>query len=438
MMLDSVSLRKRQAIEELSARYDEPIWLLQHRLKSWRLYEDILPPSGKEEEWRRTDLSALSLEGVRLFPGPVTHVPAPRRNGRDGYAGAIVQRDGVTLSRRLASDLERQGIVFSDLHSVAREYPDLFRTYFMTEAVQPIAWKFVALHAALWRGGVFLHVPAGAQTTVPLHAGVGLSRSGGIAVFPHTLIVAEEGSSVTLVEEHASPDDDRPGLSSGVVEILVRDGATVRYIGVQDWGKNVNSFATIRAVLGAESQLELGLVGSGSRVAKDTVEAILGAPGANAKIVGLFLAGGEQHMSYATLQDHRAANTTSDLLFKSVLNDSAHLVWNGLTRIRKGAAESDANQSNRNLLLGENARVAPIPVLEIEAHDVTRCSHGATVSSVDEEQVYYMMSRGLTRQDATQAIVDGFLRQGLECLTPVRGHDGIGRALERRLLAKVA
>ena len=255
---------------------------------------------------------------------------------------------------------------------------------------------------------------------------------------PHTVIVAEEGSSVTLIEEHVSQDDDRPGQSSAVVELLVRDRATVRYIGVQDWGKNVNSFSTIRAVLGADSRLEFGLIGSGSRSAKANVEAVLSAPGASANIVGLFLAGGEQHMAYSTLQDHLAPSTTSDLLFKSVLKDSSHLVWNGLTRIHKGAAESDANQSNQNLLLGENAGVAPIPVLEIEAHDVTRCSHGATVSSVDEEQLYYMMSRGLTRQDATQAIVDGFLRLGLERLTPVSANDGIGRTLERRLLAKVA
>ncbi len=437
-MLDSVSLRKRRAIEELSARSEEPLWLLQHRLKAWRLYEDMMLPSGAEEEWRRTDLSALSLEGVRLFPSAVTHVPAPRRNGRNGYAGEIVQRDGLTLSTKLAVDLERQGIIYSDLQSAAREHPDLFRAYFMTEAVQPIAWKFVALHAALWRGGVFLYVPANVQATVPVHSIVGMERSGGVAVFPHTLIVAEEGSSVTLVEEHASPNDDRPGLSNGVVEILVRDGATVRYIGLQDWGTNVNNFSTLRAVLGADSRLEFGLIGSGGHVTKENVAAILAAPGASAKIVGLFLAGGEQQMSYATLQDHRARNTTSDLLFKSVLRDSARLTWNGLTRIRKGAAESDANQSSRNLLLGESAHVAPIPVLEIEAHDVTRCSHGVTVSSVDEEQLYYMMSRGLTRRDATQAIVDGFLRQGLESLSPVRGDDNIGRALERRLQAKVA
>ena len=435
-MLDSVSPRERQAIEELSARHDEPKFLLEQRLMAWRLYEDMLAPSGTEEEWRRMDLEALNLDGVRLFPGAVTHVPAPSTR-RNGYGGEILQRDGITLSRRLSADATRHGVIFSDLHSAAGDYPDLFRAHFMTEVVQPIAWKFVALHAALWRGGVFVHVPAGVEVDVPLHAAVSLAE-GGAAVFPHTLIIAEEGSSVTLVEEHTSREGTRAGLSSGVVEILVRDGAQVRYVSVQDWGANVNSFSTMRAVLGANSHLELGLIGSGSRMAKSNVEAILSAPGATAQIVGLFLAGGAQQMHISTLQDHRAPNTTSDLLFKSALKDSAQLVWNGLTRIRKGAAESDANQSSRNLLLGENAHVAPIPVLEIEAHDVARCSHGATVSSVDEEQLYYMMSRGLTRQDATQAIVEGFFRQGLERLTPLQDYEAIGRTLERRLLAKAA
>jgi Fe-S cluster assembly protein SufD len=438
-MLDSIPLRDRQAIEELSARREEPSWLLQQRLKAWRLYEDMLPPTGLEEDWRRMDLGVLKLAGVRLFPGAVTYFSAPslRRTAKNGYDGEIIQGDGVALSRWLAIDLERQGVIFSDLQLAAQDHPELFRACFMTEAVQPAIWKLVALHAALWRGGIFLHVPAGVQVTVPLHAGIGFSGAG-VALFPHTLIVAEEGSSVTLIEEHASPNSDRPALSSGVVEIVVRDDATVRYIGVQDWGKNVDSFSTIRAVLERGSSLELGLIGSGGHVTKDDVTATLRASGANAKIVGLFLAGGAQHMSYTTLQDHLAPNTTSDLLLKSVLRDSAHLVWNGLTRIHKGAAESDANQTSRNLLLGEGARVAPIPVLEIEAHDVARCSHGVTVSSVDEEQLYYMMSRGLTREDATQAIIEGFLRQGLESLTPVQRHVRLGRELERRLLTKAA
>jgi Fe-S cluster assembly protein SufD len=433
-MIGSLATGERQAIEELSVSHGEPDWLLQQRLKAWRLYEDMLPPSGEEEEWRRTDMRALSLDGLDLFDSSVPMAGATVRRARNGYGGEIAQSDGEILERRLSPDVERQGIVFSDLHAAAREHPGLFRANFMTEAVQPAAWKLVALHAALWKGGVFLYVPAGAEVTVPLHAAVGASAAN--AVFPHTLVVAEEGSNVTLVEEHASRGRHR--FSSGVVEILVRDRARVRYVAVQDWSRKARNFATIRAIIGQEGRLELGVVGSGGRVTKDSIEAILAAPGGSAEIVGLFVAGGEQHMSYATLQDHRAPSTMSDLLFKSALRDSAQLVWNGLTRIHKGAGGSDANQSSRNLLLGENARVAPIPVLEIEAHDVARCSHGATVSSVDEEQLYYMMSRGLSRQEATQAIVDGFFRQGLARLSLVRGYDAIGRELERRLLAKVA
>ncbi len=435
-MLSSVASREQQAIEEISARHDEPVWLLQHRLKASRLYGDMLLPTGAEEEWRRMDLRAASVDGLDLSAGPSTAASSAASYDEKGYGGQIVQQDGLTLGRRLAPEIERQGVIFRDLHAAAREQPDLFRAHFMTEAVQPIAWKLVALHAALWKGGVFLHVPAGADISVPLHARVGASDAE--AVFPHTLIVAEEGSNVTLVEEHVSDENGRHKFSSGVVEILVRRGAGVRYVGVQAWSRNVNAFATVRAIVDEEGRLELGFIGTGGRITKSNIEVVLSAPGANANVAGLFLASGEQHMNYVTLQDHRGRNTTSDLLLRSAIKDSAQLVWNGLTRIRKGAGESDANQSSRNLLLGENARVAPIPVLEIEAHDVARCSHGATVSSVDEEQLYYMMSRGLSRQEATEAIVDGFFREGLGRLSLVRGHDFVSRFLESRLMVKAA
>jgi Fe-S cluster assembly protein SufD len=437
MMLDSPSAEKRQAIEELSAHHDEPSWLVEQRLKAWHLYEDMLQPTGKEEDWRRIDLSVLDVDNLQLFPGAVSSPVSLGRNGRNDYGGEIVLQDGVTVDRRLSESPQRQNVVFTDLHSATRQFPDDFRDHFMTEAVQPIAWKLVALHAALWQGGVFLRVPAGVEVALPLHALVSKSR-GSESIFPHTLIVAEEGSSVTVIEERVSPKGRRTALSSGVVEILLRENARVRYVGVQDWGDNVNSFATIRAVLASNSHLELGILGTGGRVTKQDLGVVLAGPGAETKIVGLFLAGGEQQMNYTTLQDHVAPNTTSDLLFKSVLKDNARLVWNGLTRIRPDASESDANQTSRNLLLGEKARVAPIPVLEIEAHDVTRCSHGATVSSVDEEQLYYMMSRGLSRRVATQAIIEGFLRQGLGSLTLGQSAPGIVRDLERRLIAKAA
>ncbi len=432
-MLSSVASREQQAIEEIAARNDEPFWLLQHRLKAARLYADMPLPTGREEEWRRVDLRALSVDGLDLLGEPSVVERGPCHNER-GYGGWIAQQDGLTLGRHLSGDIERRGVIFSDLHAAARERPELFRAHFMTEAVQPIAWKLVALHAALWQGGVFAYAPAGVAVELPLHARV--TASDAEAVFPHTLVVAEEGSEISLVEEHAS--EGRHKFASSVVEILVRRGATVRFAIAQDWSRGANAFTTIRAIVDEGGRLEMGLVGTGGGISKTNVDVVLAAPGASASIRGLVLASGDQQMNCATLQDHRARNTTSDLLLKSAIKDSAQLVWNGLTRIRRGAGESDANQTSRNLLLGEDARVSPIPVLEIEAYDVARCSHGATVSSVDEEQLYYMMSRGLSRREATEAIVDGFFREGLERLSLAREREFVARTLGRRLLTEAA
>ncbi|MGD0766066.1 MAG: SufD family Fe-S cluster assembly protein, partial [Dehalococcoidia bacterium] len=337
-MLDTISLRERQAIDDLSALYAEPEWLHRRRLEAWRLYQDLPLPTGQEEEWRRMDVDALSLDGLRLFEPNVAPVAAspdgdPRRRAR--YGGEIRQHGGSIVFQRLTPELAEQGVVFGDLHTAARLHSQLVRRCFMTEAVSPIAWKYVALHAALWRGGAFLYVPAGVEVSLPLRNVVSVGAGG--AVFPHTLVVAESGSSVTLVEEYTSPQGRRSSLSSGVVELLVRDGARVRYLSVESWGRNVNSFSTMRAVLGADSELELGLVGLGGRLVKSNVDVALRSPGARARIVGLFFGDAQQRLDYSTVEDHQAPHTTSDLLFKSALKDSAQLTWHGLTRIRRGA-----------------------------------------------------------------------------------------------------
>ena len=336
---------------------------------------------------------------------------APSRD-EGGYGGRSCSSDGLTLDRRLSREVERQGVVFSDLHAAAREQPELFRAHFMTEAVQPIAWKLVALHAALWKGGVFLYAPAGADITVPLHARVAASgRRSRLPAHPRRRRRGQQRHPrrrARFRRERAASLQQRRRRNPRATR-RARCATSARRTGAA-----APTISPPSARSSAKTgRLELGLVGTGGSMIEDQRRSQSFRRRAPApSIVGLFLAAGEQHMSYVTLQDHRARSTTSDLLLKSAIKDSAQLVWNGLTRIRKGAGESDANQTSRNLLLGENARVAPIPVLEIEAHDVARCSHGATVSSVDEEQLYYMMSRGLSRREATEAIVDGFFRAG--------------------------
>jgi Fe-S cluster assembly protein SufD len=429
------AVQEQRLVEEISSLHEEPAWLREQRRAAWRFYEELPLPTGKEEEWRRADPSALSLDGVTLFApaAPSARLPGGPREGRNGYGGQIVQHASRIIFQETTPELARQGVLFSDLHSAARRHPKLTQRFFMTDAVRPDEWKYVALHGALWSGGAFLYVPAGVEVSLPLRYAVGVDGAGR-GVFPHLLIVAEAGSSVTCVDESLSPTRRGPGFSSAVVEIIAGEGARVRYVGLQGWGKNVNSFLTLRALLDKDSRLQLMAVGLGGRVSKARIEAVLRAPGAAAEIAGLTLADGDQRFDYGTLQDHIAPNTTSDLLFKSAMRDRARFAWYGLTRVHKGAGGSDANQVSRSLLLGDEARATPMPVLEIEAYDVARCSHGATVSSVDEEQLFYMMSRGVPRQEAAQAIVEGFFRQGLERL----GSDGLRRGVVRALQRKLA
>jgi Fe-S cluster assembly protein SufD len=175
------------------------------------------------------------------------------------------------------------------------------------------------------------------------------------------------------------------------------------------------------------------VVGTGGAATKAKLEAILTAPGATARIVALALADGDQRFEYSTLQEHRAPETVSDLLFKSALRGRSRLQWRGLTRVHRGAAGVDANQESRSLLLSERAQARPMPILEIEAYDVLRCSHGATISSLDEEQLFYLMSRGLSRGQAETAMVEGFFRQGLDRLNGDGLREGVERVLRRKL-----
>jgi len=431
-MLEPATIREREVIEKLSAEHGEPQWLLEQRLHSWRLYEDMALPTGREEEWRRTDVSFLSLYREVSTPSKAVGDECVEQGGSIAFHPERFPSD-------LPADLKQQGVVFTDLHAAAREHSDLLQPHFMTEAVQPITWKFTALHAALWRGGSFLYVPAGVEVALPLRVSLRPDIDG-CAIFPHTLIVAEPDSKVMLFEEHGSSATGRSSLSHAVVEILAREGSHVRYIGLQNWGPQVNSFLTLRALLAKDATLELGIVGLGARVARSTLSAVLTAPGARAEMTGLSFGSGRQHFDFETVQDHLAPDTTSSLLMKTAVTDTADMAWRGRTHIHKGAGMSDATQESRSLILSEQAKVTPEPILEIEAHDVERCSHGATVSSVDEDELYYMMSRGLPREEASRAIVEGFFQQGLSRM--LKGDqklaDGIGRLLTKKLLAKVS
>jgi Fe-S cluster assembly protein SufD len=299
--------------------------------------------------------------------------------------------------------------------------------------VPPGDSKFAALHAAFWQNGVFLYVPRGVMVAEPFRVIISAALRGS-ASLSHTLVVLDEGAQATLVEDALSDETTEQGLSSRVVELILERGSILHYVGTQRLGRAVYDFHTERVLLGRDTTATLQTIELGSRLTKGRVEAILAGAGASVKLQGLYIADGKQHMDRYTLQDHRAANGVSDLLFKGVVTDEARSVFSGLIRVLPEGKGTAAYQQNRNLLLSRKARADSIPNLEIGANDIIGCSHGATVGKVDEEQLFYLMCRGLTRVDATRLIVEGFV-DPLVAQVPVAG---LRDALRREISARVS
>jgi Fe-S cluster assembly protein SufD len=429
----------REAVEALSAGREEPNWLLERRYEGWYHYEEQDPPF-----WRRTDVSKLDWDSLIPYAPPqvsVTDLAAlpPKLHQALGVygerAGLLVQRDSAPVYLDLADEARALGVIWTDLPTAVREHPELVRKYFMTEAVPATSDKYTALHAAFWSGGTFLYVPKGAAVELPF-VSVMWQEMPQLAVFPHTLVVAEAGSSVTFVSEllsmgcEACPDT----FSGGVTELHVGEGAAVRFVNAQDLGRHVYDLRRQTALLGRDSRLEWLAITLGARVSRSSQHTILRQPGAEAVVTGLYLPDGKQHVAFDTLQDHVAGSCSSDLLYQGALLGRSRAVYEGTIRAWPDAQKTSAYQSNRNLLLSKRARADSLPQLEIEANDL-RCTHGATVSQVDEDQVFYLMSRGIPRADAVRLIVEGFFQPSLDRLPATL--EGLRERLTDAIAAKL-
>lgn len=399
------------AIAARSRQMGEPDWVLDQRLAAWAAFQRLPHPAVTHaEEWRRTDVSDLDLTGI-VLPGPREPASSPWHLGtiaREATerAGLIGHMDGWPAGASVENDLARAGVIFGDLAAAARQHPEVVREHLCVIA-RPDEHRFRALHAALWTGGTFLHVPRGVEVARPLVTQTWLGTAGG-AVFPHTLVVAEEHSKVTLVELFASIPTGPRALASRVVELILRQGAQVRYVAVQEWGQPTWEVGSlVRARLERDATLNGLVVSLGGGLVKVDVESHLVGPGASAEMLGLYFGTGRQHVDFHTLQAHHAPRTTSDLLFKGAVRDTARSVFAGLIRVEPGAQKTNAFQANRNLILSEGARADSIPKLEIMANDL-RCTHGSAASRLNEEHIFYLMSRGLSRKQATFMIVEGF------------------------------
>jgi Fe-S cluster assembly protein SufD len=408
----------REAVEELSRSKSEPSWVLEARLAAFDTFEQLPFPQRTDEEWRRTDLRALKLDRLTPFAGVGDRVES--LNGllgavEDGgvsneseRAGVVVQRDASTLYSEINDDLAAQGVIYTDLDTAVREHADQVKQYFMTQAVAANFGKFEALHAAFWQGGTFLYVPKNVAIEHPFRS-FALAQEPAAAIFSHTLVVLEEGAEAFFVDAYRSPTQEQQSFASGVVELILGQDAKLRYVQVQDWGRHVWNFMTERAILGKRASLNSLHVTLGSKFTKNSIGTHLRGQDSLAEMLGIFFADGDQFFDHHTWQLHEAPNTTSDLEFKGALKDSARSVYCGLIKVSEGAQKTDAYQQNRNLVLSRQARADSIPNLEIGANDV-RCTHGATVSQVVPEHIFYLQARGIPYTEAQKLIVEGFFR----------------------------
>jgi Fe-S cluster assembly protein SufD len=364
------------------------------RRRAWEDFERLPRPTTEDEAWRRTDVSGLDLSGCRL-----------REDGA-AFSG-VLPAQGRDLSEALADDARARdlcGTVVPQGHNT-----------------------FTALNAALWDQGVYIRVPRGTDAGL-LRLDFSLAGS---AVYPRVLLVLEPGAKAALWETYSSPPDAR-GLCVSTVEMVLEENSELSWVNTQSWGTGVDHFLIHNARLGAGARLTALAAALGGNLSKVDFGTELLAPGAESRLYGLVFGDGNQRFTHQVRQDHRAPHTTSDLLFKAALQGKARSIFTGHIRIEKNARGASAYQANKNILLSPFARANAIPNLEILTDDV-RCGHGAAVGSLDEDQRFYLMSRGLDHDAAERVIVEGFFEEVIQRL-PVPGlGDSLRSAVDRKL-----
>jgi Fe-S cluster assembly protein SufD len=402
----------REAAE--AAAQSGPRWLGERRLEAWATYESLPLPDRHMEEWRYTDISSFKLDKVKpVARDAAVVVPDGARALLAGRAaaGTVIQVDGRIAQITLEPELKAKGVLLLELAEAAEQHPALVQKHLGT--ILPYTFgKFAALNGALWDGGVFLYVPRGLRIEQPIRVVRWITEAGS-AAFPRTLLVADEGSHVGFVETLGSPDFTQPTFSCAGVEIVAANTADLQYVSIQQFGNNVRHITTQRTVAGRDANLDTLVVNLGASVARLDLNASLEGAGARSDMLGLYFAEGHQHFDHNTRQDHKVAHASSDLLYKGALYDRSRAIFRGLIKVFPKAQRTDAYQTNRNLLLSNRAEATSLPNLEIEADDV-RCSHAATVGHLDQEELFYIMSRGVPREIAERLVVFGFLGEVFE------------------------
>jgi Fe-S cluster assembly protein SufD len=397
---------------------DLPDWFGDQQHAAWEKFESIPRPTRKDQPWRFSNVDLLDLAPFKFSPALSDDDRAnvlKYSRGLDRFAGRLIFAGDQLIERNVVSDdLKKRGVVFQPLERAMIEHADLFRKHFMSQPAVLGSAKFAALHKALVSNGTFLFVPRGVEIEQPIEIFHWL-RGEGVSVFPHLLLITDELAKVTVVEHFRSCDARATGFACGVNDLIAGPGAKVTYVCAQNWGENVVALQMNTTTVDHEASAMSLNLNLGSRYSRFESLSRLVGEGGRSDLLAVAVATNEQEFDARTLQDHISPHTASDLLYKNALDDRARCTFGGLIRVEPHAHFTDAYQKVRNLLLSDDSEANSMPGLEILADNV-RCTHGATSGQINEDEMFYLHSRGIPTKVAQRLIVTGFLNEVIQRL----------------------
>lgn len=412
-------------VRQISADKGEPEWMLQKRLQAFELFQK------KELPYWGPNLKHLNLDEIIYYVKPGSEevrswedVPEDIKRTfdrlgipeaeKEHLAGVGAQYDSGMIYHNIKEELSKKGVIFENMDVALQKYPDLVKKYFMTQCIPINDHKFIMLHAAVWSGGTFIYIPKGVHVDLPLQAYFRMNAEAG-GQFEHTLIIADEGSSVSYIEGCSAPRFTKNALHAGAVEIFAHEGATVKYFSIENWSKNTYNLNTKRALVDKNARVEWVSGNMGSGVTMLYPCSILRGEGASTDNLGIAVAGPGQHQDVGGKAIHVAPRTSSVIRSRSISFGGGINAYRGLVKMTPKAVKSTCSVTCDALLLDETSVADTYPALEIKTHDVT-AAHEAKTGKIDEETLFYLMSRGLSEEQAIQMVVSGFIEPILKAL----------------------
>jgi len=424
-------------IEHLTA--NESSWLAKRRAEGLDQFKNLAMPTARDETWRFASVGKLSIDGFNPVSAPATTILDALTERSDlvtARAGRSVYVDDTPANfEGVSQELADQGVIYLPLAEAIEQHPELMEKYFLQESTELGSQKFFGLHAATVKAGSVLYVPKGVEIAEPF-VNYYWTSGAHAAVFPHTLIIAEDNSKISVVDIFFSETKENEALNISVSNIYAGANAHVFRKVVQDWNEKTVSFQLDTTIAERDAQVQNVAVNIGAERARFESQTRIEGAGADVKMYSLTVAEETQEFDQRTYQTHNAPNSVSDLLYKNALLDNSRTIFSGLIKVAEGAQQTDAYQTNRNLLLDPTAEANALPGLEILANDV-RCSHGATTGNVDKEELFYMMQRGISRRVAMQLMVFGFFEEVIEKIDSDELADNLRHLIHNKFESKL-